>query len=280
MEITAVIPARYQSNRFPGKPLAEIAGEPMIKHVYQRVKDVKGLDSVIVATDDERIYDKVEEFGGRVEMTSSNHTSGTDRIAEVAESLDSDIIVNVQGDEPLIEPIMIEQAVKPFYNNKDLVMGTLKKKIESKNELSDPNIVKVVTDKNNFALYFSRSTIPYKRSSRTSPEKTKISSETLDISPVKPGLSSDEKVRKKTGNTCYKHIGLYVYRRDFLLKFSEMEPTFLEKTESLEQLRALENGYKIKVVETSYNTIGVDEPDDIERVEAMVSTEGISAELK
>lgn len=239
MEITAIIPARYDSTRFPGKPLANIAGEPMIKHVYQRVEDVKNLDKVIVATDDKRIYDTVESFGGRVEMTSKEHSSGTDRIAEVASSLESDLIINVQGDEPLIEPAMIEQAVDPFYCDDGLVMSTLKKKIESKSEVSDPNVVKVVTDREGYALYFSRSTIPY---------------------------------NQKQANDYYKHIGLYVYSKDFLLQFSNMKPTSLEKTESLEQLRALQNGYKIKVVETNFNTIGVDRPDDIERVEEIIST--------
>ena len=239
MEITAIIPARYDSTRFPGKPLANIAGEPMIKHVYQRVEDVKNLDKVIVATDDKRIYDTVESFGGRVEMTSKEHSSGTDRIAEVASSLESDLIINVQGDEPLIEPAMIEQAVDPFYCDDGLVMSTLKKKIESKSEVSDPNVVKVVTDREGYALYFSRSTIPYSQ---------------------------------KQANDYYKHIGLYVYSKDFLLQFSNMKPTSLEKTESLEQLRALQNGYKIKVVETNFNTIGVDRPDDIERVEEIIST--------
>ena len=239
LEITAIIPARYDSTRFPGKPLANIAGEPMIKHVYQRVEDVKNLDKVIVATDDKRIYDTVESFGGRVEMTSKEHSSGTDRIAEVASSLESDLIINVQGDEPLIEPAMIEQAVDPFYCDDGLVMSTLKKKIESKSEVSDPNVVKVVTDREGYALYFSRSTIPY---------------------------------NQKQANDYYKHIGLYVYSKDFLLQFSNMKPTSLEKTESLEQLRALQNGYKIKVVETNFNTIGVDRPDDIERVEEIIST--------
>ena len=239
MKITAVIPARYDSTRFPGKPLADIAGEPMIKHVYQRVNDVKNLDNVIVATDDNRIYEEVKAFNGRVEMTSKDHSSGTDRIAEVAKSIDSDLIVNVQGDEPLIEPIMVEQALEPFYYDESLVMSTLKKEIESKNEINDPNIVKVVTDRDDFALYFSRSSIPH---------------------------------RKKREINYYKHIGLYVYRRDFLLKFSGMQPTPLERTESLEQLRALENGYKIKVVETSFNTIGVDMPDDIKRVEEIIYT--------
>ena len=239
MEITAIIPARYGSTRFPGKPLADIAGEPMIKHVYQRVNDVKNLDKVIVATDDQRIYETVESFGGRVEMTSEDHSSGTDRIAEVARTLESDLIINVQGDEPLIEPAMVEQAVEPFYNQEELVMSTLKKKIKSQNEINNPNVVKVVTDRDGYALYFSRSSIPF---------------------------------RKNKEIEYYKHVGLYVYRRDFLLKFSNMEPTSLEKTESLEQLRALENGYKIKVVETNFNTIGVDMPDDIERVEQIIST--------
>ncbi len=237
MQITAVIPARYSSTRFPGKPLAKIAGEPMIKHVYRRVKRVEELDEVIVATDDNRIYSTVKEFGGEVRMTSTTHPSGTDRIAEVARNLDSDIIVNIQGDEPLIKKEMIKAAIKPFYGDKSLKVSTLKKKINDKEEINDPDVVKVVTDKKGYALYFSRSLLPYPR---------------------------------KDGAEFFKHIGLYVYRRDFLLNFCEMETTLLERVESLEQLRILENGYRIKVVETDYNAIGVDKPEDIKKVEEIL----------
>ncbi|MFW6007384.1 MAG: 3-deoxy-manno-octulosonate cytidylyltransferase [Halanaerobiales bacterium] len=242
MEIAAVIPARYQSNRFPGKPLAEIAGIPMINRVYKRVKQVNSLNQVIVATDDKRIYKTVVNNGGRARMTSSEHKSGTDRIAEVARDLDCDIIVNVQGDEPLIKPEMITQAIRPFFNNNELKMSTLKKKIQDKSEINDSNIVKVVTDLNDNALYFSRLSLPF--------------------------------FRNETGIDVYKHIGLYVFTRDFLLKYTEMEPTPLESTESLEQLRVLENGYRIKVIETEYSSTGVDVPEDIKKVEKILAKKG------
>ncbi|WP_018248154.1 3-deoxy-manno-octulosonate cytidylyltransferase [Orenia marismortui] len=234
MSVVAIIPARYDSTRLPGKPLKDICGKPMIQHVYERVKSSNNLNRVIVATDDQRIYDLVESFGGEVKMTSREHQTGTDRLAEVAQSLSADIIVNIQGDEPLINPEMIDQAIEPLLEDQSIKMGTLKHLITEKSELDNPNVVKVVSDQNNFAIYFSRSVIPYPR--------------------------------KESKAKYYKHIGLYVYRRDFLLKFSEMESTELEKKESLEQLRVLENGYKIKVVETDYQSIGVDTVEDLERV--------------
>jgi 3-deoxy-manno-octulosonate cytidylyltransferase (CMP-KDO synthetase) len=215
-----------------GKPLAEINGKPMIYHVYQRAKKAKFVDDVIVATDDKRIKNAVEKFNGKAVMTSKEHKSGTDRVAEVARSINADIIVNVQGDEPLISPEAIEQAVMPLIEDKNIVMSTLMTGITKSIEYEDPNTVKVVTDKDNFALYFSRSLIPYPR-----------------------------------GNDCptvYKHIGVYVYRKDFLLQFADMPQTSLERTEGLEQLRVLENGFKIKVVETDYDSISVDTPRDLE----------------
>ena len=180
-------------------------------------------------------------------MTSSNHVTGTDRISEVAKKVDADIIVNVQGDEPLIEPDVIDEAVKPLMNNSEILMATLKTRITNNEELKDPNVVKVVTDINGFALYFSRFPIPYVRDS---------------------GQWSVVSGQKK--NIHYKHIGIYVYKKDFLLKFAQMKPTLLEEAEKLEQLRALENGYKIKVVETDYNSIGVDTPEDLERVKKIL----------
>ena len=245
MNITVIIPARYQSSRFPGKPLAEIAGKPMIEHVYDRCGQVDSIDRVIVATDDQRIYDCVNKFGGQVEMTSEAHKSGTDRIAEVARELESELIINVQGDEPLISPTMIERAVQPFRAESNLKMSTLKKKITDKKSIEDPDIVKVVCDREGYALYFSRSPLPYHREGNS----------------------------RKTETFYYQHIGLYVYRREFLLKYTELTPTPLEKAESLEQLRALENGYSIKVVETTCRTIGVDRPEDISRVEKELRTD-------
>ena len=241
-QIIIVIPARYESTRFEGKPLAEINGKTMIYHVYQRSKEVKCVDDVIVATDDERIKNAVEEFNGKVMMTSKEHKSGTDRIAEVAKKVDADIIVNVQGDEPLINPKAIEQAVIPLIGDKSIRMCTLMTKITKEAEYNDTNIVKVVADKEGFALYFSRSLIPY---------------------PM-------EKEHLKV----YKHIGIYVYRKDFLLELAGMQQTPLESIECLEQLRVLENGFKIKVIETDYDSISVDTPRDLEVIKRIINMNG------
>jgi 3-deoxy-manno-octulosonate cytidylyltransferase (CMP-KDO synthetase) len=242
MKITAVIPARYASIRFPGKALAEIGGKPMIQHVYERTAQAKLVSRVIVATDDTRIADAVHRIGGEAIMTSTSHETGTDRLAEVAASLDSDIIVNVQGDEPLVCPDMIDQAIQPFLEDAEIQMGTLKTRIKSLHDFLSPNVVKVVTDNQSNALYFSRSPLPFFR------DKWK-------------DLKDESFCCGKL--LCYKHIGLYVYRRDFLLNFASMPPTFLEISEKLEQLRALENGVRIRVVETEFESIGVDTPDDL-----------------
>jgi 3-deoxy-manno-octulosonate cytidylyltransferase (CMP-KDO synthetase) len=242
MNTTAIIPARYASTRLPGKPLLEIAGKPMIQHVYERTRAAELVKRVIVATDDRRIFDVVKGFGGDVVMTSETHRSGTDRLAEVAVAIESDIIVNVQGDEPLIEPAMVDEAIRPLMEDGSVVMGSLKAEIRDNAELNNPNIVKVVVDRKDFALYFSRYPIPYFR----------------DASPLS----------LLTGH--FKHIGLYVYRRDFLLKYSGMPPTPLEEAEKLEQLRALENGYRIKVPTTRLQSIGVDTEDDLERVRRLL----------
>ncbi|MBM7556971.1 3-deoxy-manno-octulosonate cytidylyltransferase [Halanaerobacter jeridensis] len=240
MKVTAIIPARYASSRLPGKVLKDICGKTMIQRVYEQVRKAENLDQVIVATDDQRVYQEVESFGGRVEMTSKEHSTGTDRLAEVAQDLDSDIIVNVQGDEPLLNPKMIDQAVQPLLDDTTVKMSTLKHEITDKAELEDPNSVKVITDKDDFALYFSRSLVPYPR--------------------------TEEEI------TFYKHIGLYVYRRKFLLEYTNLEPTPLEKKESLEQLRVLENGYKIKVVETEHQVVGVDTEEDLEKVRRKIKS--------
>ncbi|MBT0663279.1 3-deoxy-manno-octulosonate cytidylyltransferase [Geobacter pelophilus] len=245
MKITAVIPARYSSTRFEGKALSDIHGKPMVQHVYERTEKAALVSEVIVATDDERIAAAVRSFGGRAAMTSKDHETGTDRLAEVAARLDSDIIVNVQGDEPLIDPDMIDAAIAPLIEDAAIVMGTLKSRICNLHDFLSPNVVKVVTDSAGFALYFSRSPLPNFRDKWND-------------------LKDEAFVSGKL--LCYKHVGLYVYRRDFLLKFSQLPPTFLEKAEMLEQLRALENGYRIKVVETSHESIGVDTPADLEKV--------------
>lgn len=245
MKITAIIPARYGSTRFEGKALADICGKPMIQHVYERTVRSTTVSDVIVATDDERIAAAVRKFGGRVEMTSTGHETGTDRLAEVAARIDSDIIVNVQGDEPLIEPAMIDEAVEPLLSDQSVVMSTLKSRIKTLHDFLSPNVVKVVTDWEGYALYFSRSPLPNFRDKWNDLKDEKFSSGKL---------------------LCYKHIGLYVYRRDFLLQFSQMSPTYLELAEKLEQLRVLENGYRIKVVETSHESIGVDTVADLAAV--------------
>jgi 3-deoxy-manno-octulosonate cytidylyltransferase (CMP-KDO synthetase) len=242
MKITAVIPARYASTRFPGKALAELDGRPMIQHVYERTAQSKLVSRVIVATDDTRIADAVSRIGGEAIMTSTDHETGTDRLAEVAAGLDSDIIVNVQGDEPLIDPAMIDLAIQPFLEETDLQMGTLKTRIKCLHDFLSPNVVKVVTDNRGDALYFSRSPLPFFR------DKWK-------------DLKDESFCCGKL--LCYKHVGLYVYRRDFLLRFAAMPPTFLEISEKLEQLRAIENCIKIRVVETEFESIGVDTPDDL-----------------
>lgn len=248
MKITAVIPARYASLRFPGKALAEIDGRPMIQHVYERAAQSKLVSRVIVATDDLRIANAVSAIGGEAVMTSTDHETGTDRLAEVAAGLDSDLIVNVQGDEPLIDPAMIDLALQPFLEEAGLLMGTVKTRIKCLHDFLSPNVVKVVTDNLNNALYFSRSPLPFFR------DKWK-------------DLKDESFCCGKL--LCYKHVGMYVYRRDFLLKFAAMPPAFLETSEKLEQLRAIENGVKIRVVETEFDSIGVDTPDDLLKAEEL-----------
>ena len=233
--IVAIIPARYQSSRLPGKALADIAGYPMIEHVYRRASAAAAVSSVLVATDDERIRDAVRAFGGRVCMTSPAHPSGTDRLAEVAAGLSCDIVVNVQGDEPLLEPAMIDEAVGPMRADPAIAMSTLRRRIDDPAELHSPNVTKVVVDRDGYALYFSRAAIPFVR----------------DGAPAAPA---------------WRHIGLYVYRRDTLLRLARLAPTALERSEALEQLRALEHGIRILAVETQHDSIGVDTAEDLERV--------------
>lgn len=243
---TGIIPARYASSRFPGKPLADILGKPMIQWVYERASQARLLDQVIVATDDQRIFDAVTGFGGLAVMTSPEAANGTERVAEVARQTASKLIVNIQGDEPSIDPDMIDQVIAMMQNNPDVPVGTLVKRITSVAELVNPNIPKVVLDKDFFALYFSRSTIPFYRD-----------------------LASQNQWIEK--NDYYQHIGLYIYRRNFLLKFVSLPVSKLEQIEQLEQLRILEHGYKIKAAITESSSIGVDVPEDIERVTAYLS---------
>ena len=249
MKISAVIPARYGSTRFEGKPLADILGKPMIQYVYEGVRRSKWIDEVIVATDDQRIAEAVKSFGGKAVMTSSTHFTGTDRVAEVAKKLKSEIIVNVQGDEPLIKGNVIDKAIRPLIVDDTLQMSTLMTRIVEVRDWLNPHIVKVVVDQKNFALYFSRSPIPFPRDLQIG---------RLESNPFGTSRSLPQRV--------FKHIGVYVFRRKFLLHFSRMKPTPLEKLEKLEQLRALENGYPIKVNLVDYEPLSVDTPEDLQKV--------------
>jgi 3-deoxy-manno-octulosonate cytidylyltransferase (CMP-KDO synthetase) len=240
--IIAIIPARYASTRFPGKALALIRDKPMIQWVYERAKQSALLDRVVVATDDERILQTVADFGGEAVMTSKEHATGTDRIAEVARTVKCDIVVNVQGDEPLIRPEMIDEAIRPLVDDPSIPLGTLARAIEDPAEVEDPNVVKVVCDTAGFALYFSRAPIPWDR------DRWK------DLASI------------RGAGACCKHIGLYVYRREFLLAFAAMPQTPLEQLEKLEQLRALEGGHRIKVVMTRHESFGVDIPGDLSKI--------------
>lgn len=243
MKFLGVIPSRYASTRLEGKPLKDICGHTMVEWVYKRALKSK-LDSVVIATDDERIVKEVEAFGGNVILTRKDHLNGTSRIAEVCETYtDYDVIVNIQGDEPLIEPDMINSIIDSFVEDNTIPMSTLKYKLTDMSEIENPNAVKVVTDKNDFAIYFSRSVIPYPRN--------------LNM------------------NNYYKHVGIYGYKRDFIMEYAKMLSTPLELSESLEQLRVLENGYKIKVLETPYKIIGVDTQEELERVREHITKNNI-----
>ena len=232
-KILGVIPARFGSTRFPGKVLALLSSKTVLQHVYERACQSRYLSDIIVATDDKRVYEAARSFGARVRMTRNDHLSGTDRVAEVASAEEAAVVVNIQGDEPLIDPAAIDAAILPLFHDSNVVMATLKKKIEDPREVADPNVVKVVTNHAGGAIYFSRCAIPYAR---------------------------------EQGGAWFKHIGLYVYRRDFLLGYSHLPVGPLERAERLEQLRALENGYPIRVIETDYESLGVDTPEDLERV--------------
>lgn len=233
MRVVGIIPARYHSTRLEAKPLADINGKPMVQHVYENATKSPILDQVIVATDDSRIMEAVEKFGGQAALTSKDHSTGTDRISEVAENLDAEVVINIQGDEPFVKPGMLDEVVNPLLEDKNIPMCTLMHEID-KEDFDNPNVVKVVTDKSGFALYFSRSLIPYPR--------------------------------YEEGYRAFEHIGIYSYQKDFLVTLSKSKPTPLEKSESLEQLRALENGFRIKVILTKdYIPFSVDTQEDLER---------------
>ena len=238
LRTVALIPARFASSRFPGKALADLDGHPMIEHVYRRAAAARTVDAVAVATDDRRIADAVAAFGGHAVMTGLHHQSGSDRIAEAAAALECDIVVNVQGDEPLIDPTAIDAAVAPLLAEPDVLMSTLCSPILDEADAASPHVVKVVLDLRGDALYFSRAPIPYPR---------------------------------QPSGHALRHIGLYAYRRAFLLEFARWAPTPLEQAESLEQLRALEHGCRIRTVITPYDSPGVDTPDDLTRVRTLAA---------
>ena len=257
MNVVAVIPARYASSRLPGKPLVALAGKPMIQHVWERVRRAGSVSRVLVATDDERILRAVAGFGGEAVMTRADHRSGTERVAEVAaraEGGGGEIFVNVQGDEPLIEPAAVDAAVEALRADKSVAVATLAVPIATPADVMDPNVVKVVYDFDGNALYFSRAPIPWIREGGFPPATS-----------VPPGQGAPP-----AGPSHWKHLGLYVYRREALLEFPTFPQGALEKLEQLEQLRWLENGYKIRVAETTYDSVSVDVPEDVPRVEKLV----------
>lgn len=241
MKAVGVIPARWASSRFEGKVLADLCGKPLVQWVWEQTKKAKLLDKVIIACDDKRIFDACELFGAKAVMTSDDHVSGSDRIAEAVEDLNYDIVVNIQGDEPLIKPQVIDDLVQALIDDKECPMATVIKNITDPKDIDNPNVVKVVTDVNNYALYFSRAPIPYNR------DKTHLGCEAYN-----------------------KHFGIYAYRKDFLLAFRQWPKSFLEGTEKLEQLRVLEAGQKIRVVVTKYDSVGVDTIQDLKKVEALM----------
>lgn len=257
MKIIAIIPARYGSTRFEGKPLVDILGKPMIQWVYEGVCQSKLIEEVIVATDDHRILEAVQGFGGRGVMTSPDHPTGTDRVAEVAKGLKSEIIVNVQGDEPLIKGAIIDKAIRPVLKDETIQMSSLMTRINDIKDWLNPHQGKVVVDAKGFALYFSRSPIPFPRD--------------FTIDQI---LSNPDMRGKLLSKKLFKTIGLYVYRRSFLFKLARMKPTPLEKLEKLEQLRVLENGYRIKVIPVDYEPIGVDTPADLQKIISSLSRGG------
>ena len=247
VKILGVIPARFASTRFPGKALASLAGKPLLQHVFERASAARCLNRVVVATDDDRIAAAARQFGAPVRMTRTDHLSGTDRVAEVASAEEATLVVNIQGDEPLIDPAAIDSAILALLDDPGgAPMGTLKKRIEAPEEVSNPNVVKVVTNRRGDAIYFSRSPVPYFRGCQQ------------DGSPPQAAY--------------FKHIGLYVYRREFLLRYSALPVGPLETAERLEQLRALENGFRIRVAETEYESLGVDTPADLARVTALMES--------
>lgn len=241
MKSIGIIPARYASTRFPGKVLADIEGKPMIQHVWEQAKKSRFLNDVMIACDDPKVEAAAKKFGAKAVMTSPQHASGTDRIAEAVRGLDCDVVLNIQGDEPLVHPQMLEALVQALTVDRESVMSTVIKVITDPSEIANPNVVKAVIDRDQNAMYFSRSAIPFNR-------------EGVDFLKLR----------------YYKHFGLYGYRKEFLLRFKELPESPLEETEKLEQLRVLQAGYRIKTVTTDHDTVAVDTPADLERVCAIL----------
>ncbi len=245
-QVVGIIPARYGSTRLPAKALAMLKGRPLIQHVWEQAKQARHVGEVLVATDDARIAQAIEAVGGKAVMTSPTHRSGTDRIAEVARQMDAQAFLNIQGDEPLIRPEQIDQVAQFLLAHRAVPMVTLMTPLTRREDQANPNVVKVVVDQDGYALYFSRAPIPFIR------EQSAISNQ-------------------QSAKTFYKHLGIYGYQREFLLRYPHLAPTPLEQAEQLEQLRAVEHGYRIKVLETPYDTIGVDTLDDLQRVERLLA---------
>ena len=245
MRAIGIIPARYEASRFPGKVLADVLGKPLIQYVYEQALKSATLEDLLVACDDQRILKAVENFGGRAVLTAKGHKSGTDRLTEVANPIDAQIVVNIQADEPLISFAMIDELVNCLSEDPEIPMASLIHQITDEDDLANPNVVKVVKDKNNFALYFSRSLVPHARASGEGLEPPAY----------------------------FKHLGLYAYSKDFLFTFTNLPVGRLEKAERLEQLRALEHGYRIKLIETGLDTIGVDTPEDLEKLKLRLQNE-------
>jgi 3-deoxy-manno-octulosonate cytidylyltransferase (CMP-KDO synthetase) len=241
MKILGIIPSRYASTRLPAKPLVDICGKPMVQRVYEQAKQSTLLTDIVVATDDERIETVVRSFGGNVQMTPVDIQSGSDRIALVAKKYDADIVVNIQGDEPMIDPKLIDQTIQLLIDDVSAVVGTAVKKTTTHQDVFNPNVVKVVLDNNNYALYFSRSPIPHVRDAKKDGDWF-------------------------AGTMFYKHFGIYVYRAVFLQYYTTLKQSPLEITEKLEQLRILENGFKIKCAITEYESLPVDTPEDLNKV--------------
>jgi len=240
VKTVVVIPARLESSRLPNKVLLDVNGKSLIQRVWERVKSAKKIDEIYIATDNQKIVEVVNSFGGNAILTSTKHQSGTDRIAEAVENIDTDLVINVQGDEPLIDPNLIDSFVELFKNDYEVYFASAMHRIGTLEDLDNPNVVKVISDLKNNAIYFSRSRIPFSRDGEISVENY------------------------------FQHIGIYAYKKDFLLRYSQLPQTYFEKIEKLEQLRAIENGFKIRMVETDYRSVGVDTLEDLERVRGLI----------